>query len=181
MAGWAATRHAVSLVPDSSSPGRKLRANLLMAIIGLGLAALLAVLLWIPFPLDLTPQVEVALDISALLLFAVGIGLTLWARRAFGAMWGISTGGSVVLLPEHRLTQDGPYSPVRHPMYLGWWVALLGILLIYRTWFVAMLLFVSLVVFARRARLEERVLAERFGPAWEEYARRTQSLIPFVC
>ncbi|MCX6025265.1 MAG: hypothetical protein NTY23_03225 [Chloroflexi bacterium] len=78
----------MSLVPDSSSPGRKLRANLLMAIIGLGLAALLAVLLWIPFPLDLTPQVEVALDISALLLFAVGIGLTLWARRALGAMWG---------------------------------------------------------------------------------------------
>ena len=38
----------------------------------------------------------------------------------------------------------------------------------------------SLLVFHRRARLEERVLAERFGEEWRAYAERTRFLVPFV-
>jgi len=54
---------------------------------------------------------------------------------------------------------------VRHPMYFGWWVALLGALLIYRTWILALFLAMSLVVFYRRARLEEATLGARLAPS----------------
>jgi protein-S-isoprenylcysteine O-methyltransferase Ste14 len=65
-------------------------------------------------------------------------------------------------------------------MYSGWWLALLGAILIYRTWILVLLLAFSILVFARRARLEERVLAERFGEEWQAYAASTKSLIPLV-
>jgi protein-S-isoprenylcysteine O-methyltransferase Ste14 len=33
---------------------------------------------------------------------------------------------------------------------------------------------------ARRARLEEKALSERFGAEWEDYAASTKSLIPLI-
>lgn len=76
--------------------------------------------------------------------------------------------------------QAGPYALVRHPMYFGWWVALVGTVLIYRTWILVLLLGMSLVVFYRRARLEERTRAERFGSAWDKHVARTRFLVPFI-
>ncbi|NLG84082.1 MAG: hypothetical protein GX493_05620 [Firmicutes bacterium] len=64
-------------------------------------------------------------------------------------------------------------------MYFGWWTALFGLIIIYRTWLVVVFLS-SLFVFSRRARLEEKILAERFGEKWHAYVRRTKSLVPFL-
>jgi protein-S-isoprenylcysteine O-methyltransferase Ste14 len=66
-------------------------------------------------------------------------------------------------------------------MYFGWWTVLLGALLIYRTWILVLLLAMSLVVFYRRARLEEATLAGRFGAEWQAYVKRTKFLVPFIC
>jgi protein-S-isoprenylcysteine O-methyltransferase Ste14 len=114
-----------------------------------------------------------------------GEAVTLLPARGDGAgtlgrMWGISTSRQVKLLPDHQLIAGGPYALIRHPMYLGWWVALLGALLIYRTWILVLLLTMSLVVFYRRARIEETTLAVRFGAEWQAYVKRTKFLVPFI-
>lgn len=112
--------------------------------------------------------------------FVAGTALVVWARKTLGRMWGISTSREVKLLPNHQLVTNGPYALVRHPMYFGWWAALFGALLVYRTWVLVLLLIMSLVVFYRRARLEETILAARFGEEWQAYVKRTSFLVPLL-
>jgi protein-S-isoprenylcysteine O-methyltransferase Ste14 len=114
-----------------------------------------------------------------LILFVAGTLFIVWARRTLGSMWGISTSRKVKLLPDHKLVQAGPYGLVRHPMYFGWWIALFGMILIYRTWILVLLLVFSVVVFYQRALREEAALAARFGNEWQAYAARSKFLIPF--
>jgi protein-S-isoprenylcysteine O-methyltransferase Ste14 len=69
---------------------------------------------------------------------------------------------------------------VRHPIYFGAWVFMLGLLLLYPMW-VILILAVSMVAsFSMRAQREETVLEERFGKAWVEYRKRTKRIIPFI-
>jgi protein-S-isoprenylcysteine O-methyltransferase Ste14 len=183
LAGWIAglrRGEAVTLLPEQGSTARNLALQIGVGVISLGACAALVYLLWIPIPLNVSSRSHSFLQIIGLGLFVVGTVLVLWARQALERMWGLSTSREVKLLPDHQLVKNGPYRLIRHPMYSGWWLALIGAVLIYRTWILVVLLASSLLVFARRARLEERTLSERFGAEWEAYAASTKSLIPFI-
>lgn len=151
----------------------------------LGLAALvlfaaLGYWLWIPLPLAISSQVSTCLTIGGLAIFVVGCGLVWLARWALDSMFGISTSDATQLRAAHRVIQHGPYALIRHPMYLGYWLVLLGVTLIYLTWTPLLFLALSIALFYRRARREESALAERFGEEWRAYAARTKFVIPFV-
>jgi protein-S-isoprenylcysteine O-methyltransferase Ste14 len=183
LAGWfAALRkgEAVTLLPKQRSKRRNLAVQITVAVVSLAICTALTYLLWIPIPPNVSPRGELLLRIFGLVLFLSGAIVVVSARRMLGRMWGISTSREVKLLPDHRLVKSGPYKLIRHPMYSGWWLALVGAILIYRTWILVLLLAFSLLVFVRRARLEEKVLAERFGAEWQAYAESTRSLIPFI-
>ncbi len=183
LAGWFASLRrgeAVTLVPMRGGRGAVLAAQLAMVVVGLFLSAALIYWLWIPLPIALPPALDAVLAGLGLVLFVGGTAFVLWARQTLGRMWGISTSREVKLLPDHQLITAGPYGLIRHPMYFGWWLALVGVLLIYHTWTVALMLAISLLAFSQRARLEEKVLAERFGLEWQAYVARTRSLIPFI-
>jgi protein-S-isoprenylcysteine O-methyltransferase Ste14 len=151
-----------------------------LVLVSLVVCAVLFYVLWIPLPLAVAPDTALVLAVGGLAIFVAGTLFILWARRTLGRMWGISTSRQVKLLPDHRLISGGPYALVRHPMYFGWWTALLGALLIYRTWILVLLMAMSLVVFYRRARLEEATLGARFGAEWQAYVKRTKFLVPFI-
>ncbi len=153
------------------------------AQIGLGFAAVALFIwfgfrLWIPLSLRLPDPVIPLLRSIGLVIFLVGLFLVLWARWALGAMYGVSTGSSAPLQDKHRFIQRGPYGFVRHPMYLGYWLVILGALLIYRTWTPLMLLIVAVPSFYRRARREEIALEERFGLEWQTFARKVPMFLP---
>jgi protein-S-isoprenylcysteine O-methyltransferase Ste14 len=135
------------------------------------------VLLWRPLPLALSaPARAVALLVGALLYFP-GLGLYLWARRALGSMYNVSSALGARLYAEHRLVTHGPYALVRHPMYVGVLAASLGGVLLYRTW-TPVFAAVTFLGLALRARQEERALAREFGEEWEAYARRVPGWLP---
>lgn len=183
LAGWVAglrKGQAVTLLPERGNRAWPAWAQAGFVLVALAVSGLLLYVLWIPLPVVLPPATSVVLTGGGLALFLAGLFATVWARRTLGTMWGISTSYQVKLLPEHHLVQRGPYALVRHPMYLGWWVSLLGLILIYRTWMPVGLLAMSLVAFYRRARLEEVTLAARFGEEWQAYVARSKFLIPFV-
>jgi len=77
-----------------------------------------------------------------------------------------------------RLITTGVYRWLRHPMYVGFIVAMLGADLVTGS---LPGLFVTLVLFLpatqRRARHEELALARELGGEWEAYASRTPSLL----
>jgi len=170
---------AVALLPKRRGRRWPVWTQAAMVLVALAACVPLFYLGWVPLA-AMPPSVESVLAVLGLLLYLGGLALTLWARRTLGENWGISTSLEVKLRKEHQLVQTGPYAQVRHPMYLGWWIAMVGLTLLYPVWAVFLMLVFSLISFSLRARREEAALAERFGPAWAAYKSRTKFLIPFL-
>src|SRR5512132_1369665 len=105
----------VPLLPERGGRRRPWWIQMIVILVGLAISVPLFYFGWIPLA-ALPPPVERALAISGLVLYLLGISLTLWARRSLGKNWGISTSVQVKLRAEHELVQTGPYARVRHPM-----------------------------------------------------------------
>jgi protein-S-isoprenylcysteine O-methyltransferase Ste14 len=177
LAGWVAglrRGEAVTLLPQRGNRPAGIWMQFAFVLVSLVIAAILFYILWIPVSISMSKVVSAALRVCGLVLFLLGMVLMVWARQTLGAMWGISTSRQVKLLANHHLIQSGPYASVRHPMYTGWWIALMGLVLLYSTWILIGLFVMSLLIFYRRARLEESVLAARFGVEWKAYMSRTK-------
>ena len=143
-----------------------------------GLAyAVAGLALWRPLPLRLSPLARGAALALGAALYASGLGLILWGRRALGDVYAVSSALGARLYAGHRLVTHGPYALVRHPMYVGGVLAAVGALLIFRTWTAALAALGALGL-VRRARLEEEALAQEFGPVWEAYRRRVPGWVP---
>lgn len=179
--GWLLSYREAKAAPVG--PGKWIFALPAWAQIGGGLTitALLAYLgyaLWIPLPLTMPAGALEILRIVGLALFLTGALLVLWARWTLGAMYGVSTSCAAQLKEQHRLIQHGPYALVRHPMYLGYWLLLAGVALIYRTWSPLLLLTMFVPAFYRRAQREERALEVVLGAEWQAYASRVPMFVP---
>jgi protein-S-isoprenylcysteine O-methyltransferase Ste14 len=117
-----------------------------------------------------------ASDAAAMALVVLGIGLTIWARVVLGQNWS----GRVTLKEGHELVERGPYRLVRHPIYTGALLALVGTALAVdelRALIAIAPIFVGMLL---KVRLEERWLREEFGARYDAYAARTKALVPFV-
>ena len=171
---------AVTLLPERSGHRRwPLWTQVAIILLGLALCVPLFYYGWIPL-FVLPANTARILAILGLLFYSAGTAFMLWARRTLGKYWGLSTSQNVKLLDEHELIQGGAYTYVRHPMYFGWWVAMLGLTLVYPVWAIFLLFFFSLISFSGRARREEAALAQRFGAQWTEYKKHAKMLIPFI-
>jgi protein-S-isoprenylcysteine O-methyltransferase Ste14 len=112
-------------------------------------------------------------------VYSVSLLLTL-AGTAF-AIYALATlGRSMSILPEaRRLVIGGPYSMIRHPLYVGELVALTGIALQYLSVWALLLLCLQGLFQFERIRNEERVLSQMF-PEYRDYMARTARLVPHV-
>jgi len=117
----------------------------------------------------------IALGIFADLFVLLGLFIAIWARVTLGGNWS----ARVALKENHELIQRGPYRVVRHPIYSGLLVMILGtaILVGQPSGFVA--LFVCFLGFWIKARQEEKLLTKHL-PGYPEYKSRTKALVPFV-
>jgi len=113
---------------------------------------------------------------TLLVIAAIGLGFTWWARIHLGTLWS----GRVTRKPDHHIIDTGPYGIVRHPIYTGILIAIIATVLLRPGPFGlagAALLAVSFVV---KARLEERFLMQELGAdAYDGYRRRVPMLVPF--
>jgi len=111
----------------------------------------------------------------AALVTAAGILFTVWARIHLGGNWS----GVVTIKREHELITDGPYAMVRHPIYTGLLLAILGSAMARGEWRGVVAAGVGGWALWRKLRVEERWMAEHFGPRYESYRRRVPALVPF--
>lgn len=105
---------------------------------------------------------------------ALGMGFAAWALAHLGK----NVTHTVALRDEHELVTTGPYHLLRHPLYLGGSVWILGFSLLSAS---ALILAAGLsgwAFLAVRTRREEEKLEERFGDAWREHAGRTGRFLP---
>ena len=109
------------------------------------------------------------------LLCAAGLLLVVVSRITLGRNWS----DLVVLKQDHRVVKNGPYRWVRHPLYSGTVLALLGSAFTVSTpaaYFIPTFCFFGLLFKSRK----EEALLSRELPAYAEYRRRTKAFIPHV-
>jgi protein-S-isoprenylcysteine O-methyltransferase Ste14 len=116
-----------------------------------------------------------ASNFAGMVLCTAGLSLAVWARINLGRNWGTP----MSLKQGHELVTTGPYCFVRHPIYTGILVAVVG------TAFVAGMfwLLIFLIIcpfFVYSARTEERFMMQTFPDAYPEYKKRTSALVPFL-
>jgi protein-S-isoprenylcysteine O-methyltransferase Ste14 len=116
-----------------------------------------------------------ALEAIGAVIFVAGLALALWARLYLGRNWGMPMSRK----EEPELVTSGPYHFVRHPIYSGVLLAMLGTgLAVGWYWFIV---FVALgVYFVYSATVEERIMSDTFPSAYPSYRAHTKMLIPFV-
>jgi protein-S-isoprenylcysteine O-methyltransferase Ste14 len=80
----------------------------------------------------------------------------------------------------HTLICQGPYTVVRHPIYSGLLLSLLGVALIVGE--VRGLLGVGVVFLALwiKSSMEERFMLEEFGAEYRSYQHRVKALVPYL-
>jgi protein-S-isoprenylcysteine O-methyltransferase Ste14 len=115
-------------------------------------------------------------SLIGLALLLLGLGLAVGARRYLGQYWS----ARVSLGEGHMLVQTGPYSVVRHPIYLGGLVAVLGTAVVIGELRAVLSVACVLAVAVRKLRTEEAFLGERFGSAYRRYQEDVKALIPFI-
>jgi protein-S-isoprenylcysteine O-methyltransferase Ste14 len=115
-----------------------------------------------------------ALDLTAIGVAAIGVGLAIWARLYLGGNWS----GTVTLKEGHELIQRGPYRWIRHPIYTGFDLAFFGTALAIGQWRGLAAFVVIAIAHTMKARKEEAWLAREFGAAFEEHRRRTGMFLP---
>jgi len=77
------------------------------------------------------------------------------------------------------LNTTGPYSVVRHPLYIGNYFIALGFSLVSRTWWLPLIVsFATLLYYERIAAEEERFLEEQFGTDFLAWAARVPAMVP---
>ncbi|MGA7974229.1 MAG: isoprenylcysteine carboxylmethyltransferase family protein [Pseudolabrys sp.] len=105
-----------------------------------------------------------------------GMALTVLARMWLGRNWS----GTVTLKQDHELIRSGPYAYMRHPIYTGLLLALIGTAIAIDQW--QALIGVALVAAAlvRKMAIEERFMHEQFGEAYANYRAKVRALVPFV-
>lgn len=112
---------------------------------------------------------------SGYILVAAGMLLVIWASLHI----------KKAVLGEVKpklnvLIQTGPYKYIRHPVYLGMTIALIGVALSLRSWpglTSVFILFLPTAIY--RAKLEDRELFKTFGERWKNYQDTTGFIFPF--
>lgn len=117
-----------------------------------------------------------ALGLGALLAMGAGLALRTWAITTLGGWFTLSVG----VMPAQRLVQEGPYRLMRHPSYVGAFLAFVASAILLRAWVAAALGAVALyAAFGRRIHHEERVLVAGL-PGYRAYVARTGAVLPYL-
>ena len=139
--------------------------------IGLGLAAAEFV------PALAIPISPWPLFVAGLSLGWAGIGLALWATYTLGRFYR----PVVTIHEDHEVVTTGPYRYVRHPIYAGAMVLMVGVGLALGNWLSLILCaLLPLSAYVARIRVEERALEEALGDRYRQYEQGKARLVPGI-
>ncbi len=90
------------------------------------------------------------------------------------------TSGVIEVGKDQKVISTGPYAVVRHPMYAGACIMLLGVPLALGSWWAFVFIFLLFAAIVWRLLDEEKFLSKNL-PGYREYCENTRyRLIPFV-
>ena len=111
---------------------------------------------------------------AGIAVVALGLMLRITAMMQLGARFS----PLVAVQAEHALEMRGLYARIRHPGYLGSWLAAFGAVLTFGSALGLVPLALFSALSGARVRKEEALLAARFGDAWRDYRARSGAFLP---
>ncbi len=122
-----------------------------------------------------TPHPGALAAVIGAIVCAAGVAVAIWARVHIGRNWGMP----MSLREGHELVTSGPYASIRHPIYSGILLTMIGsALAVGPQWLLPFV--VSLVYFVYAARREEQDMTQQFPDVYPAYQQRTKMLIPYL-
>lgn len=109
-------------------------------------------------------------------LTLTGIAFAFWARAALGRNWS----GSVTIKENHELIRRGPYRIVRHPIYSGVLLALLGTAIVFGRLRGFLGVAIAFGALWMKLQMEEQFMAEQFGEQYALYKSEVKALVPAI-
>jgi protein-S-isoprenylcysteine O-methyltransferase Ste14 len=116
--------------------------------------------------------VVMALGLAVVL---AGLAFAVWARLHLGRNWGMP----MTERAEPELVTSGPYRYVRHPIYSGILLGMIGTAVALNLYGL-LIAAVLTAYFIYSARIEEGNMTAAFPTQYPEYRKRSKMLIPFV-
>jgi protein-S-isoprenylcysteine O-methyltransferase Ste14 len=111
---------------------------------------------------------------TGLALTLAGVAFAIWARLTIGRNWS----AMVTVKESHELVRRGPYRIVRHPIYTGILLAMLGSAIAFGRWSGYLGFAIAFVAFKQKSLTEEHFMVEQFGEAYVRYRTEVKALIP---
>jgi len=125
------------------------------------------------FPISANPAF---ISIVGLVIYSLGLIVAIIGRIQLGYNWANLEDYQVI--KGQNLVQTGIYSYIRHPIYTGDVLLILGLELALNSWLVLIAVPLAFVVF-KQTLAEEVILSQAF-PNYNDYSRHTKMFIPFI-
>jgi protein-S-isoprenylcysteine O-methyltransferase Ste14 len=109
-------------------------------------------------------------------LTVIGLGFAVWARFSLGMNWSALP----TLKAEQKLSRNGPYGIVRHPIYSGFMLATVGTAITRGEAGGLISCVLVILAWSYKARVEESFMRQNFGAQYDRYSREVKGLIPLV-
>ena len=121
--------------------------------------------------------------ILGIILLSIGGVIEFWLRIILVNKANFSNHFSTMLLKinnNHQLVTRGPFKHIRHPMYTGFILQVIGIGLLSFSIYGSIFLMIGLAFYIPRIQIEENMLIKKFGNEYIEYQKKTKKFIPFI-
>jgi protein-S-isoprenylcysteine O-methyltransferase Ste14 len=131
---------------------------------------------------DLLPLTQKRLYLSglftpvAVLLAVVGLVISVWARQILASNWT----ASVVFFKPNQLIRKGLYRYIRHPIYAGFLMMVLGTALFAGTVSALIGFLIVLLTLFLMIVQEEKYLIKQFPKEYLNYKKQVKALVPFI-
>lgn len=112
----------------------------------------------------------------SIIFLITGLGIAVVARRTLAGNWSNTT----ELKVGHELITTGIYGYVRHPIYTGLLLMMIGTVLFIGTTSMLLIFLTLLGLFWFNATQEEKLLTKHFPSAYPAYKQRVKAVIPYV-
>jgi protein-S-isoprenylcysteine O-methyltransferase Ste14 len=118
---------------------------------------------------------HVLMTATGIILVVLGLALAVSARLRLGRNWGMPMSQQ----EDAELITGGPYAYVRHPIYSGIILGMIGSAIGHSiAWTLPLIVFGAYFIYS--ARREEELMLRQFPDVYPAYMQRTNMLVPYV-
>lgn len=113
---------------------------------------------------------------AGVVIYGAGVALRYWAFHVLSHQWHVDVSD---ISGERHLVREGPYRIMRHPLYFGACLEIVGLPVFLGAWGALLFGALAFIPFeVARAYYEERFLGELFGSAYCRYMEEVWGFFP---